>query len=377
MGVEFSLVASSRSKRFLGVGILSSLICAAVFFFSYDFEPEFSPVIQEVVVSKRAQQLHEDSVVIDLHVDSLLWPRDLTRENIGGQVDFPRMRRGGLDGAAFTIVTEFFGLSGLKALHDGWPLPTWRSPWERLNYQLDKMKTWAQSGEIQLRKPTLFPGTETTFFAFHGIEGAHALEEKLHRLDDLAKRNVVFVSPVHLTDNGYGGSLAGSGRGLTDLGRKLIIEMNKVGLLLDLAHVSMATFNEAIALTEFPPLVSHTGVKGVHDSSRNLSDAQIQAIASRGGLVGVMFAPPALKNRSLLEVVLHIEHVILVGGEDTVAIGSDFDGYVKTPIDVSNLPVLTEMMLRRGFTENRIRKVLGGNVLRVLTQAHMRTKSDL
>ncbi|HJS72966.1 MAG TPA: membrane dipeptidase, partial [Vicinamibacteria bacterium] len=175
-----------------------------------------------------------------------------------------------------------------------------------------------------------------------------------------------FIGLVHLSDNEIGGSSSGSDRGLSELGRELIGEMNENRMLVDLTHASRTTFFEAIELTKYPPIVSHTGVRAVHDTWRNLDDDEIRAVAERGGVVGVMLAPPALSEVSLEEAVRHIDHVIQVGGEDSAAIGSDFDGYVDPPIDVSGLPALTELLLREGYSEERVRKVLGANALRVL-----------
>lgn len=349
-------------KRGLGLAALALLVV----FFLVDLEPGFTPREPVVEVSPRALELHDEAVVVDLHVDSLLWQRDLTRRGEGGQVDFPRMRAGGLDAAAFTVPTRFFGVAGLKALHDLWPPRAWFSPWERLRQQLDKTSSWSEA-RLALDPAAIRENTRAGVLSyFHGIEGAHALDGDLDRLAELRERGVAFVGIVHLSDNAYGGSSSGTNGGLTERGRALLARMNAEGLLVDLAHSSERTFFDALALTKYPPLVSHTGVRGVHDTWRNLSDPQIRAVAERGGVIGVMLAPPALAEPSLEEVILHLQHVIEIGGEDVAAIGSDFDGYVAPPIDASGLPQLTELMLRRGWSETRIRKVLGENALRLL-----------
>jgi membrane dipeptidase len=142
--------------------------------------------------------------------------------------------------------------------------------------------------------------------------------------------------------------------------------MNEAGVLLDLAHASPRAFNEAIQQTAFPPLVSHAGARGVYDTWRNLTDDQIRAVADRGGVIGVMYGPPGLRRADLGEVIDHLDHIVSVGGEDAAALGSDFDGYIESPIDATGLVQLTELMLRRGWSERRIKKILGENVLRVL-----------
>lgn len=335
--------------------------------FSLRLEPAFTPLPPEVAVSDEAAELHRDSIVVDLHVDSLLWPRELTRDGEGGQVDFPRMRKGGLDAAAFTLPTRFFGVAGLKAAHDRWPIRAWFSPWERLEAQLRKTASFRRQALLATDAASIRQNhREGKLSFFHGIEGAHALEGDLRRVAELRRRGILFIGVVHLSGNEIGGSSSGRNRGLTRLGRELVSEMNRAGLLVDLAHASEKTFFEALALAEHPPLVSHSGVRAVHDRWRNLSDDQIRAVAERGGVIGAMLAPPALSAPSLEEAVAHIEHVVAVGGEEVAALGSDFDGYVRPPIDASGLPQLTELMLRRGFSEALIRKILGENALRIL-----------
>jgi membrane dipeptidase len=331
-----------------------------------DLEPSFDPPPLTVTVSERARRLHAASIVVDLHVDSLLWPRELSIPGLGGHVDFPRMREGGLDAAAFTLPTRFFGVAGLKAFHDRWPPGTWFSPWERLLHQLEKTRPWTGASLATDAAAIRRNHAEGRLSYFHGVEGAHALEGDVNRVSELRRRGVLFIGLVHLRDNEFGGSSSGSDRGLSELGRELIFEMNRDRVLVDLAHASESTFFEAVELTELPPIVSHSGVRAVHDSWRNLTDDQIRAVSERGGVIGVMLAPPALSEPSLEEALRHIERLIEVGGEDVAAIGSDFDGYVDPAIDASGLPALTELMLRRRFSEERIRKVLGENALRVL-----------
>jgi membrane dipeptidase len=349
--------------RKLALAAFPILIAA---FFVIDLEPDFEPPPLTFEVGERARRLHDEALVVDLHVDSLLWPRDLSRSETGGHVDFARLRRGGLDAAAFTLPTRFFGVAGLKALHDRWPPATWFSPWERLLHQLDKTRSWREALLATDASAIRRNHEEGKLSYFHGVEGAHALEGNLSRISALRERGVLFIGLVHLSDNEIGGSSSGSDRALTAFGRQLIGEMNESGILVDLAHASTTTFFEALELTSLPPIVSHTGVRSVHESWRNLSDDQIRAVAARGGVVGVMLAPPALSEPSLEEAVRHLERVIEVGGEDAAAIGSDFDGYVDPAIDAAGLPALTELLLRRGHSEERIRKILGENALRVL-----------
>jgi microsomal dipeptidase-like Zn-dependent dipeptidase len=351
--------------------ILLVVVLIGVFFW---IDPEPAHINQPPVVepSEEALRIHREAIVIDLHTDSLLWPRDLNRAGQGGHVDFPRMRQGGLDVVAFTIVTRFYAVMGLKALHDLWPPRTWFSPEARHLHQIERMNGFleASGGKARL---TATPEAirdnhqQGILSVFHGIEGAHAFGTDVSKVRRAARAGVVFIGPVHLSDNEYGGTCTGdANEALTELGRTLIEEMNKEGVLLDLAHASPKTFNEAIELTAFPPLVSHAGASAVFDTWRNLSDEQIRAVADRGGVIGIMYGPPGLSKPDLREAVDHLEHIIHVGGEDAAGLGSDFDGFIEAPIDATGLVQLTELMLQKGWTEDRIKKVLGENVLRVL-----------
>jgi membrane dipeptidase len=358
-----------RTLRYL---LPISLILLVVFFF-IDLEPTPRYPPAAVELGPEAIRIHREAIVIDLHVDSLLWPRDLNLPSSGGHVDFPRMRQGGLDAAAFTHATRFFGVAGLKAFHDFWPPATWLSPWERLQYQLQRMQDFtAQSEGLVERVETAEAIRENhrrgVLSVFHGIEGAHVLEHDLSRVEDVKRQGVLFIGPVHLADNEYGGSSQGSNRGLTDLGRQLIRKMNRHRVLVDLSHASAKSLEDSLALTTLPPLVSHIGARAIHDTPRNLSDEQIRAIAAKDGVIGVMLAAPATEQSDLLEVMAHLRHMVSVGGEDVAAIGSDFDGYVQTPVDATGLPQLTQLMLDAGWSEERIRKILGENVLRVLRE---------
>jgi microsomal dipeptidase-like Zn-dependent dipeptidase len=344
-----------------------------VVFFLIDLEPTPRYPPPAVEPGPEALRIHREAIVIDLHADSLLWPRDLNRPRSGGHLDFPRMQEGGLDAAAFTNATRFFGAAGLKAFHDFWPPPTWLSPWARLQHQLRRMQDFiaASDGGVRLvetAEAIRENHRQGILSVLHGIEGAHALGTDLSRVEEVAEAGVLFIGPVHLADNEYGGSSRGSNRGLTDLGRALIREMNRHALMIDLSHASPESFVNALALTSFPPLVSHIGARAIHDTPRNLNDDQIRAVAAKGGVIGVMLAPPATSRSDLREAMAHLRHLVAVGGEDVAALGSDFDGYVQTPIDVTGLAQLTQLMLDEGWREVRIRKILGENVLCVLRE---------
>jgi membrane dipeptidase len=161
---------------------------------------------------------------------------------------------------------------------------------------------------------------------------------------------------------------------LTDHGRALVRACNQAGLLLDVSHASKKTFWDMLEVSTTPPFSSHSGAEGVHPHPRNLDDDQIRALAARGGIVGVIFVAAYLGGAfcTLERVADHIEHVARVGGDDCVALGSDFDGFMPLPRglrDAADLPRLTEILWRRGWREPRLAKLLGGNALRYLSSA--------
>jgi membrane dipeptidase len=197
------------------------------------------------------------------------------------------------------------------------------------------------------------------------------------------KGALVRVTLMHLTDSSLGATSSPLGRSrgrgrLTATGQAMVEALNERRILLDLAHASRRTFSDALEALDgcdrpLPPVVSHTGVSGVHPSWRNLDDEQIRAIAERDGVIGIMYHRGFL-GRPFWKVgaeaiVRHLEHTIAVGGEDCAALGSDWDGMIVTPRDMPTcleLPVLVERMLARRWPEPRIRKVLGENALRLI-----------
>jgi membrane dipeptidase len=163
------------------------------------------------------------------------------------------------------------------------------------------------------------------------------------------------------------------GRGLPPFGRELIAEMERLGMIVDLAHLNAAGFADALQVARRPLWVSHAGCAAVQPHRRNLTDEQIRAVADRGGVVGIVFERSYLSEdgADLERVLDHIEHALRVGGEDAVAIGSDFDGFI-TPAagleDTSRMPRLTAGLLARGHAPRTIQKILGENALRVIAE---------
>ena len=324
-----------------------------------------------------ARALHAETPVVDLHADTAkLMDRlgyDLSRRHApplprrlsyAGHVDLPRLRDGGVTGQIFGMWTLPYPRRGCAA---------------SVHRQLDAIDraVRAHPGAIQ-RAITGDDVREAhrrgRVAALAGIEGGQALEGDLDNIAAFAARGVRSIGLVHFTKNELASPAMGlraRGGGLTDFGRDAIREMNRQGVIVDLAHIDRRGFMEAIELSSQPVMVTHTGVSGAHDHWRNIDDEQLRAVAQSGGCAGVIFAPRYLGREDLDAVCDHILHIIDVAGEDTPALGSDFDGFVRPPReleDVSKLPALTAALSSRGVSRRALAKILGENALRVLSE---------
>jgi len=342
----------------------------------------------EVVVSPDATALHRSSVVVDLHADSLLWGRDLARRSDVGHVDLPRLREGNVAIQMLTIVTHvpmwldiertderWPDLITLLAIVNGWPFRTLSSRLERAVFQLERFdRLAAADGRLRAVRSRrdldeLLAAREADprwIGVLLGIEGAQALDGDPENLAGLADRGLRMVGLAHFFDNDFAGSAHGRAkRGLTDAGRRLVREAERLGVLIDLAHSSSATIADVLAWAKKPPIVSHTGVRGTCDNPRNLSDDQLRAIAGAGGVVGIGFWETAVCGLSAADVARAVRYTVDLVGDRHVALGSDFDGAVKTPFDASRLAELTDALLASGLPEASIRRVLGENAVRL------------
>ncbi len=211
--------------------------------------------------------------------------------------------------------------------------------------------------------------------ALLGIEGAHALEGDLDNLDAFARLGVRYLGLLHFSANEAGRPAYGPGRsdheGLTPWGFDLVRRCEAQGVLVDLAHINRRGFLDACSVATRPPIVSHTGVLGAFEHWRNIDDAQLRAVADKGGVVGVIFCPRYLGGRGLCDVVRHMVHILDVVGEEAPALGSDWDGFMLPTPDLADprgLPLLTDALLDAGLPERTVAKILRGNVLRVLAE---------
>ena len=341
--------------------------------------------------SDQAKALHQQLFVADLHADSLLWNRNLLERSARGHVDVPRLIEGNVALQAFTIVSKTPRGQNIEANDDStdnitllsiigmWPVHTWTSLKARALYQARKLHDYAaaSNGKLTLIKTksdlesyvTRRQKEQSITAGFLGIEGAQVLEGNAANVDAMFDAGFRMMAPTHFFDNEIGGSAHGVNKGgLTAVGKDVIKRMEAKKMFVDIAHASSATIDDVLAMATRPVMVSHTGVKGTCDNTRNLSDDQLRRIAKTGGIIGIGHWDTAVCGTDAKAIAKAMRHAVNVAGVDHIGLGSDFDGAVTVPFDTTGLVQITDALLGEGFSDEDIKKIMGGNVLRVLRE---------
>jgi membrane dipeptidase len=380
-------------------------------------EPRQSPIQS----ANDPMEIHRRAIAIDLHADTtqrLVDERvDLTQRLPDGHLDAVRMKEGGLDAQFFSIWVEpeLFGGGGPRAI-------------KRADDQIEAVRalaekhpeTWELAMSVADIRRIAAAGK---LGALMGLEGGYAIDEQIENVERYYRVGVRYMSPTwtdSLSWAGSSGDEVGKTRGLNDFGRAVVREMNRLGMMVDVSHVSDKTFWDIIDTSTRPVIATHSACRAIVDEPRNLTDEMIVALAKAGGVVNVIFYPAFLepgwnekkkqvdieiaplvqrasnqekgdvahkkiaRDRvrreeflkrlppvSVARIVDHIDHIVKLVGIDHVGIGSDFDGIQAVPTDlksVADLPNLTAELLRRGYSEGDIDKILGGNMLRVMEE---------
>jgi len=411
------LAAARGRVRLFAVAVLIFLIANGCRMIEKTESP--SPANQPNSQATDVSAIHRRAIAIDMHADTpqrLLDEQvDLSRRLPDGHFDSVRAHEGGLDAQFFSIWVEpqLFGSGGPTAM-------------KRADDQIAAVRALAEKHPETWQFATTAAdirriAAEKKLAALAGLEGGYAIDEKLENVERYYKLGVRYMSPAwteSLSWAGSSGDEIGKTRGLNEFGRSVVREMNRLGMIVDVSHVSDKTFWDIVDASSKPIIATHSGCRAIANVPRNLTDEMIQAIAKSGGVVNVIFYPEHLepgwseKKRKVDHEIAddvkraseaepgdvahkkiardrvrreefakrlppvfvsrladHIDHVVKLVGIDHVGIGSDFDGVQSTLsdlTDVSQLPNLTAELLRRGYSESDIDKILGGNMLRVM-----------
>ena len=362
-------------------------------------------------------KLHKKAIVVDTHgdilSDQIKSGIDIGIRQISGNFDLERAKEGGLDVQVFSVWSDYTGGFALA------------------NRQIDSLDALVSRhpdkiAKVRTASELKFAVKQGKMAAMFGVEGGHMIENKIENLEALAKRGMMYMTLTWNNSTPWSSSAyeetfkkdSLKQIGLNDLGKQIIKRMNELGVIVDLSHVGETTFYDAIKVSKKPVMASHSSAYVFNAHQRNLKDEQIKAIAKTGGVVFVNFYTGFLdstysgkqkqyadrhkvelsaltvnynsrsraseeiniKYRQELEdmraplslLIDHIDHMVKLVGAEHVGLGADYDGaesYPKGLDDVSKYPLITEALLQRGYSAKDVRKILGGNFIRLLGKA--------
>ena len=325
---------------------------------------------------ERAMRLHRKAVVVDTHCDTLMqflpqgWgqpARKLGERSDKGHIDLPRMVEGGVTCQTFAIYT------GRRAYVPEAPLVAMQ--------MVDKFYTEIESNPgivaVTTHDEILKTKKEGKVCGLLAIEGAEPLMGDIAVLRVYHRLGLRMLSFAwnYRTPFADGLGAKRSESKLPELGVQALEEMDRLGILFDVSHLADSVFWDVSDIMNKPFIASHSNARAVCDHPRNLTDDMIRALADHGGVMGMNFAPAFVteegKDADVSRLVDHIDHIVKLAGPDHVGLGSDFDGIGSTPAgleDVSKMPNVTRELVGRGYSDEDIMKILGGNHLRVFKQ---------
>ncbi|MDN5880257.1 MAG: membrane dipeptidase [Micrococcaceae bacterium] len=380
------------SRTALAAGVTIAVVAAAFFILAPGIVERAHNKIEPAelpTVSAETQRLHDSLQIVDMHSDTLLWNRDILERSNRGQMDLPRLDDGNVAVQVFSSVskspkgqnvdnntaeTDNITLLTIAQLQ---PPRTWFSLLERSLYHAGKLEQAAEDSNGKLvfirtrgdldRVISDRESGGDLIGAMFSVEGLHNLEGDIDNLDRLYDAGMRMASFAHFFDNEVAGSMHGVDRGgLTALGREVFVELERRGVIIDIAHTSHDAVGEMLDLATKPVVLSHGGVDATCDVNRNLNDEQIRGVADTGGVVGIGYFDTAVCGLTIEAVVDAIDHVVDVAGIRTAALGSDFDGSVTVGWDTSELAAITQELVDRGYADDEIASIMGGNTLRVM-----------
>jgi len=369
-----------------------------------------------VAQAPNARDVHDRAIVVDTHADTtqrlIFDPKFNIAERHGdGNIDIPRMRDGGMDALFFSIwvPSEVTGPIAVKRAFD--QIDAVR---EAVRQHPDALLLATTAADV--RKAV----SEKKIAALIGVEGGHMIDDDIRQLRNFAALGVRYMTLTHFKNNNWADSSTDQPQhnGLTPFGKDVVREMNRLGMMVDISHVADKTFFDVLALTTAPVIASHSSSRAIAKHPRNMTDEMMKALAKNGGVIMInyhagflseefrvaaekehgdvvtamsamskkcggneacttmeseridheLMAKGTLPKVGWEKIIEHIDHAVKVAGADHVGLGSDFDG-ATMPLgmeDVSKLPKITEALLAKGYTQQDVTKILGGNILRVM-----------
>jgi len=396
-----------RAARLLAVAILTALLLSVPTSVSFGDD-----------IAERARKLHFSSIVLDTHDDTTqrFFSKnfDLAKRNPDGHIDIPRMKEGGMNAIFFSIWIDGRtmgppaiqkALDQIDAVHEN----------VRKN---SKDMTFARTA-ADVRKAH----AEGKIAALIGVEGGHMIGNDIRMVRIFSDLGVRYMTLSHFYNDEWADSSTDkpAHNGLTDYGKQIVREMNRQGMMVDISHVSDKTFYDALEVSKAPLIASHSSCRAICNHPRDMTDDMIKALAAKGGVIQINYeksfidesyrqasekvsggvvamfdqlkkqcgddeeclgkkmnemekqatAEGKLPHVTWDKIVDHIDHVVKLAGADHVGLGSDFDGATMPEgmDDCTHLPKITEALMRKGYSDDDIRKILGGNLLRVMEQA--------
>jgi membrane dipeptidase len=375
-------------------------------------ELSWQPVAMSQDNLSRARRIHLEAIGIDSHIDTvqrvLNAKEDISQHTGKGHVDLPRLSEAGMRAPFFALYVPTY-YKGSEAVR-------------RLLQVRDAMQSVFDAHPEQIELATTAADVERIvkagkISALLTIESGHAIADDLAVLRMYHRLGVRSMTLTHFRNTNWADSSTDKPQhnGLTDFGRQVVREMNRIGMIVDISHVSDKTFYDTLEVTSKPVIASHSSCRALCDVPRNMTDDMIRALAKNGGVIGINFGANFLSQKeaeagrqqfaaraaletqltgqaldefatkdfldeygvmkenvaTIEDAVAHIDHVAKLVGVDHVGIGSDWDGINKVPLgleDVSKMPALTALLLQRGYSEKEVKKILGGNFLRVMKQ---------
>jgi membrane dipeptidase len=356
----------------------------------------------------RARRISAEAIGIDSHIDTiqrvLIAHTDLSQRTSTGHVDLPRLREGGMHAPFFALWVPVY-YQGAEAV---------RRTLDLRDAMQNVLNTFPDQIELATNASSIERVVKShKIAAFLALEGGHQIDDDLAVLRMYYRMGIRAMTLTHFRNNNWADSSTDTlqHNGLTDFGKDVVREMNRLGMLVDVSHVSDKTFYDAIAVSSKPVILSHSSCRAISDIPRNVTDDMLRALAKNGGVIGINFGEGFINEKdaaalrasisqlsqmpnligkplddyaakdferesgsrkvaaTIEDVVAHIDHAAKVAGIDHVGIGSDFDGIQGPPNgleDISKMPSLVAALLKRGYSESDIKKILGGNTLRVI-----------